>query len=204
MKYEIINKRFTDTVTEWMAKGYHINTASMGGSQGEVAHLDLTDGKEIIRIVLDNFHEWGEDWTYDGLELIVGRCTDDVKPDSGRTWGTLWNNHLELISSERYYQIGREARNGEKWYGTKEETEAWAQLHRQRYKARAARQPERTMMPDEARAAVLPFIKRQSKCKSMTLSRIATVEKVSTTSFDGTPRRYYEITTIKGRVFKIG
>lgn len=204
MKYESINKRFTETVAEWMAKGYHINTASMGGSQGEVAHLDLTDGKEIIRIVLDNFHEWDEFANYDGLELIVGRCTDDVKPDSGRTWGTLWNNHLEIITFERFYQIGREKRNGDKWYGTKDEADAWAHLHHQRYQMRKDRQSERKMMPDAARAAVLPFIKRQPKCKSMTVSRIATVEKVSTTSFDGTQRRYYEITTIKGRVFKIG
>ncbi len=25
MKYEMINKRYTEAVTEWMAKGYHIN-----------------------------------------------------------------------------------------------------------------------------------------------------------------------------------
>lgn len=205
MKYEMINKRFTDTVTEWMAKGYHINTASMGGSQGEVAHLDLTDGKEIIRIVLDTLHEWGDRGSYDGLELIVGRVTDQVKPDSSRTWGnTVWNNRLEVLSSERFYKIGRENRNGEQWYGTKEDAEAQERLQWKRYKARPNRQTERTQMPEEAKAVVLPFVRRQPKCKNLKLSRVASVEKVVSTGYDGTTHRYYEIKTLGGKTFKLG
>ena len=205
MKYIEINKRFTDTVSEWMAKGYHINTASMGGSQGEVAHLDLTDGKEIIRILLDNFREWDEYISHEGLELIVGRVTDQVVPDGGRTWGdTVWNNHLEILASERYYQIGREKRNGEKWFGTKEDAEAQARLYCQRYEARSNHQTQRTPMPEEAKAAVLPFIRRQPKCKNLKLSRVASVEKIVSTSYDGTTHRYYEVKTLGGKTFKLG
>lgn len=205
MKYEMINKRYTEAVTEWMAKGYHINTASMGGSQGEVAHLDLTDGKEIIRIVLDTLHEWGDRGSYDGLELIVGRVTDRVIPDGSNNWGdTVWNNHLEVLTSERFYQIGREKRNGEKWYGTQEDADAWSRLHFQRYKLKTSRQTVRKQMPEEAKAVVLPFLRRQPKCKSLKLSRIASVEKITTTGYDGTVRRYYEIATLGGRTFKLG
>ena len=205
MKYEMINKRFTDAVTEWLTKGYHINTASMGGSQGEVAHLDLTDGREIIRIVLDNFHEWEERTSYDGLELIVGRVTDQVEPDSSRTWGnTVWNNRLGVLSSERFYKIGRENRNGEQWYGTKEDAESQDRLRWKRYKARSNRQTERTQMPEEAKAVVLPFVRRQPKCKNLKLSRVASVEKVVSIDYDGTTHRYYEVKTLGGKTFKLG
>lgn len=205
MKYETINKRFTETVTEWMSKGYHINTASMGGSQGEVAHLDLTNGKDIIRILLDNFREWDEFTNHEGLELIVGRVTDQVTPDSSVTWGnTIWNNRLEALSSERFYKIGRAKRNGEQWYGTKEEAEASDRLNLQRYKAKAHNQTKRTPMPEEAKAVVLPFLHRQPKCKNLKLSRVASVEKVVSTGYDGTTRRYYEVKTLGGKTFKIG
>ena len=204
MKYEGINKRFTDTVAEWMAKGYHINTASMGGSQGEIAHLDLTDGKEIIRIVLESLTEWDEHMIYEGLELKVGRCTDCVTPDSGSTWGTVWNNRLEILSSERYYQIGCGKRNGEKWYGTREDAETQTRIHRQRIEANPRHQTERVQMPEAAKAAILPYLRSLPKCKSLKLSRIAAVEKVTNTNFDNSIHRYFEVTTVGGRTFKIG
>ncbi len=47
MKYIDINQKFTAKVAEYIAKGYTINTATMSGSQGEVAHVDLTDGKQV-------------------------------------------------------------------------------------------------------------------------------------------------------------
>ena len=45
MKYIDINQRFTAKVAEYIAKGYTINTATMSGSQGEVAHVDLARGR---------------------------------------------------------------------------------------------------------------------------------------------------------------
>lgn len=50
MKYIDINQKFTAKVAEYIAKGYTINTATMSGSQGEVAHVDLTDGKQVVRV----------------------------------------------------------------------------------------------------------------------------------------------------------
>lgn len=54
MKYIDINQKFTAKVAEYIAKGYTINTATMSGSQGEVAHVDLTDGKQVVRVLLDS------------------------------------------------------------------------------------------------------------------------------------------------------
>ena len=43
MKYADINKKYTAIIAEHLAKGYTINTRSMCGSQGDYAHIDLTD-----------------------------------------------------------------------------------------------------------------------------------------------------------------
>ncbi len=58
MKYIDINQKFTAKVAEYIAKGYTINTATMSGSLGEVAHVDLTDGKQVVRVLLDSFTEY--------------------------------------------------------------------------------------------------------------------------------------------------
>ena len=55
MKFADINKRYTEIVNEYIAKGYTINTATMSGSQGEIAKIDFTDGTEIIRIRVASF-----------------------------------------------------------------------------------------------------------------------------------------------------
>lgn len=48
MNYTDINKRYTAVVAEYLTNGYIINSRSMCGSQGDYAHIDLTDGTEVI------------------------------------------------------------------------------------------------------------------------------------------------------------
>lgn len=106
MKVKEINKRYTEIVMEYMTNGYYFNTTTMNGSQGEIAHTDLTDGETIIRIVMDNFRDW-ESQT-EGIEIIVGKCTDEsVKPNCKNGHNTIWNNRLEVIRSEKFYQVVR-------------------------------------------------------------------------------------------------
>ena len=131
MKYADINTRYTAIVAEYMAKGYTINTRSMCGSQGDYAHIDLTDGAEVIRIMADTFHEWA-DISLNGLEIIVGRADSEVIPHSENDYHTLWNNRLDIISKERFYEIGADRYHG-KFYGTLEDATAAQLLRRQRY-----------------------------------------------------------------------
>ncbi len=44
-----IENIYTDTVKEYMNKGYRIYSPTMGGSQGEIAKIDLTNDKDVIR-----------------------------------------------------------------------------------------------------------------------------------------------------------
>ena len=134
MKYANINRRFTEIVAEWMAKGYTINTASMSGSQGETAKIDLTDGKEIIRILLERFSDYAAN--VEGVEIIVGKALDaDVRPNSNDNWGTLWNNRLEVLQQERFFKIGESRVSGTQ-YGTEAEAKAAAELRVKRYIAK--------------------------------------------------------------------
>lgn len=126
MKFEQINRKFTETVAEWMAKGYIVNTATMSGSQGEIGKIDLTDGKEIIRVVLGYTNKpWvtieNRSYSFDGVELAVGRITDNVQPHTNDTWGTAWTSNMEVLSSEVFYEIGRGKRDGTR----RSETASW-------------------------------------------------------------------------------
>lgn len=75
MKYIDINQKFTAKVAEYIAKGYTINTATMSGSQGEVAHVDLTDGKQVVRVLLDSFTEYDSFNSLSGLEMSASTRT---------------------------------------------------------------------------------------------------------------------------------
>lgn len=134
MKYADINKQYTATVAEYLAKGYTINTRTMCGSQGDYAHIDLTDGAEVIRIMVDTFHEW-TDISLDGLEIIVGRADSEVVPHSENDYHTLWNNNLDIISKERFYEVGADRCHG-KFYGTLEDATAAQRRRFQRYMSR--------------------------------------------------------------------
>ena len=180
MKFEEINRRFTEVVTAWIAKGYTFNLSTMAGHQGELGKVDLTDGKEVIRILLDHFgsplNRIGDDYySLEGIKLIVGRVTDPVTPNSPDEWQTVWNNNLEPISYEEFYLIGTAKYTGARWYGTKEDTINAQKKSHERYKARHV--PAKRYFSEEAKDIVLPFLKRQPKSKSLRLSDITNVTK---------------------------
>lgn len=139
MKFAEINKRYTEVVAEYIAKGYTINTSTMGGHQGEIAKIDLTDGTDIIRIEINDFTERRKSYfdSAEGIEIIVGKNTDKVKPNSNDTWSTIWSSHLEIIYQERFYQIG--SRHRSVFYGSKEEEERAYRKRIERYSSNGGR-----------------------------------------------------------------
>ena len=58
MKRTELDVIFTNKVNEYLARGYVFNTNTMSGSQGEIAHVDLRKGDEILRIVMDGKYDW--------------------------------------------------------------------------------------------------------------------------------------------------
>lgn len=206
MLFAEINRKFTEAVADLMARGYVINTATMGGSQGEVGKVDLTDGKEIIRVVLDNFGTpvvriEGRFYRMEGLKLIVGRVTDQVTPNSQNAWQTVWNGNLEVISEDVFYEIGREHRDGSKWYGTREEAITQQDKEAERYRTRYIEKQQE--FPDAAREIVLPFIRRQPRCKSVRLSEIEKITKHHSRSRTGRMSVQY-VVNARGNSYTLG
>ena len=126
MRFAGLNALFTKAVAGYLKDGYTINTATMSGSQGELAHIDLTDGIDLIRVLMYSDTDHGK--TADGdwywlrcVTLTVGKCTDDhvlSVLDEQDTWATVWNDKLEIIRQEKWYEI--ETRSGV-MYGTFED-----------------------------------------------------------------------------------
>lgn len=183
MKFAEINKKFTSKVAEYIMQGWTINAGTMNGSQGEIAKVDMTNGKDVIRVMLDTdyTHERIGDRVYcfDKVQLIVGRPERTIRVNESRDYDTIWNNHLDVIYCEEFYKIGRGRPD---WYGTKEETMAAQDKNLDRY---MAAQESREQLPDKAKAIILPLIRRMPKCKSVTIREIGPVIKSVVTRRDG-------------------
>lgn len=176
-----IENIYTDTIREYLDNGYRIYYSTMGGSQGEIAKIDLTNDKEVIRILLEskteNYreHPIHKYMDLDYLAIIVGRNTDKLWGDTFSD--IIWNQHLELISEIRFYKIGR--RNNS-FFGTKQEAINAMHKYYERLKFRSFDWANERIEinSDEAKRIVLPFVKRQYKCKSATVKDIEKIEKV--------------------------
>ena len=103
MKYIDINRKFTEAVSSYLMKGYYFNTATMNGSQGEISAVDLTNGHEIVRVLLRRFS--GNTFADKGIELVVGRVESKIEPNVSTTFQTVWNNKLAVLSIERFYDL---------------------------------------------------------------------------------------------------
>lgn len=114
MKFVDINRKFTEKVAEYIAKGYIINSQSMAGSQGEIGKIDLSKGKELIRIWNDTEYRWDD--SIDGFhgDRVVLRVSKWIKECDPSISDTVWMNDLEHIEEYTYYEVDRYGRY--RWY----------------------------------------------------------------------------------------
>ena len=174
MNQNDINRTFTEKVTELLDRGYQIYPGTMGGSQGEIAHVDLYKGDEIIRVLLDPSAGHGE--KPDGVRLIVGRNTDRIRMNCFDKLGnTIWNNRLEILSEIEFCQIGEN-------YYTDAETGRAIQKKRDA-RRRTCRETIRRDLPDAFKCAALKYVQRQPRMKSCKLSDITRVTRVNRSSW---------------------
>ena len=181
-KHEI-DRLFTEKVAEYLSKGYWLNPDTMGGSQGEIAKVDLNNGQEIIRVLLDRKTTF-----MDGTQvsLKVGRNTDKLY---GSTFDTIWHEHLEILEERTFCEVARN------FYVTPDEYPA---IREKRFARYAQRQPTPVDLGEKAKEIVLPFVRRQSKCKRAKLSDIENVRK----SVNRGGKTVYTA-QVKGRTFLI-
>ena len=194
-----LDRKVTDIVTDYISRGYTINLATMQSLSGdEMGKVDVTNGKEVIRILLEEFRETVEwvdgKWNFrlPGVRLVVGRATEKLTPHRRGIDG-IWNHRLDIISEEKFYRVGDRCWKDD-WYGTKDEAIAREKKHRQRL--RNSWEGEYVLFGENAKAIVLPFLRRQKNCKTATAKNIT---RVSKRYRDGHPTEY--VVAYKGRDF---
>ena len=167
MKRAELNIIFTAKVNEYLAKGYTFNTETMSGHQGEIAKVDLTNGEEIIRVIMERKHSWelGECFT-----ITIGRATE-VEP--GIT-DTIWNNKLEVLDQEIFHQAGY----GSDYLITEEEARKNANKRKARVARRTYHNTKEEVITDKAHIkALLPYIQHLKGCKSVKARHLTEVSK---------------------------
>lgn len=195
MNQNDINRIFTEKVAELLAQGFQINPATMSGSQGEYGKVDLRKDSEIIRVLLDSTSEF--EHALDCLHLVVGRVTDQIRPNTFDKLGnTIWNNHLEIISEIKFAKIA------DNFFTDVESGIQMREKNYQRWKAR--RMSERRDLSDAFKSIALRYVQKQPRMKTCKLSDIERVTRVNWSSWGRTtPNLYgYEIVA-KGRTFLI-
>lgn len=147
-----LDEIYTSLVTKYLRKGYIVNTTRMAGSQGEVAHIDLTKGDKTIRILMDNGYNTGDGhsdfvWDHhDRLVILVGEVTDDDR-------STIWNNHLKVIEKHVFCKLS------DTFYVTVDQIPRIAELQKNRFYAqmdtdgRVVSSYNDDMTPEMAKAA---------------------------------------------------
>lgn len=161
-----LNQLFTDEVKKYLDNGFQIRTDDMSGSQGEIAHVDLTDGSEIIRILMEvksaDFQQYG-----DMLEIRVGRVVD---PRVAKGY-TIWNNELETISEIKFDRIRDD------YYVSPEEGRRMCDV---RYN-RAVQKDIKHISPelgDAFKSAALRWIRRQPRMKGVRIDDIKSMVRI--------------------------
>lgn len=173
-KKQDIDRAFTETVTGLIAQGYQINPATMGGSQGEIAHIDLCKGNEILRVRLEQEHASYREPDY--LSLTVGRYTEPLRNDKLNGHETLWNNRLEILSEIKY------ACAAHTFYDTPVYLDpvSGQEAHDKRERRWAAKhQPARRTLPEAFKSPALRWLRKQKGFKTCRLDEIESVTRVS-------------------------
>lgn len=193
MKQMDIEKIYSEKVAEYLMNGYTVSTTTMSGHQGaEIAKIDVTDGTDIIRILLERSAGLigKEHRPYEAVILTVGRGTEQVKRDKhcrpfDNIFSTIWNDRLDVIERRTFFQIDRDAD-----FFTEDESEysAWqdVQLKRAMSRTESRLSPESVEMPEAAKQIAVRYLKRKTG-----KSRISTKDVKVTKKCWKKENRYY-------------
>ena len=174
MKKADLNNIFTAKVNELLAKGYIFHTETMAGHQGEIAKVDLTNGEEVIRVVMEEkVFNWDKErdlYLNNSFIITVGRAAEVKFHD------TIWNKDLEVLDQGILYQAGYHS----DYLITEEEAIENAKKHKARLMAAKA-EKETVEITDKATIkALIPYINKLDGCKSVKARHITEVKRVNT------------------------
>lgn len=176
MKKTTVERMYTAKVAELLNQGWHIHTSTMPGHQGEVAHIDLTDGSEIRRALLCREMTWGRsgaDFYGHKIIITVGKNTDRIWPG----WNsTLWNNHIEVCSQIELAEIQEPDRyHPEGWYTDMATAQDIQRIRNERREAR--RIPTERVLGTAFKSIALRWVRKQPRMKTTKLEDITKVAR---------------------------
>ena len=197
MKKTTVERMYTAKVAELLNQGWHIHTSTMPGHQGEVAHIDLTDGSEIRRALLCREMTWGRsgaDFYGHKIIITVGKNTDRIWPG----WNsTLWNNRVEVCSQIELAEIQEPDRyHPEGWYTDMATAQDIQRIRNERREAR--RIPTEKVLGTAFKSIALRWVRKQPRMKTTKLEDITKVARY--TSRDGSTGFKIEA---KGKTFTL-
>ena len=196
MKKQEIRKLYSQKAAELLAAGYNIFPDTMRGHQGEIAHVDFSNGSEILRLLLSTDHRYSRDegeYIGDTVVLMLGKAPDDTRVYEN--WdGDIWNKRLEIRFQIEWAWIG--ANRYHDWYTSLEEGNRISRLQWERYKAHQVE--SRETLSDAFKSAALKWIRKQPRMKSCKLEDIEKIERC----WDHNGNRRFEITA-KGKRYTI-
>lgn len=191
---------FTKKVTEYIQKGYVFSVATMSGHQGEIGKVDLRNEHEVVRIMLTSSTDYRTNTK--AIVLTIGRTERNERKgfELNDMAETIWNDKLEVIEQRKFYMISE---RDEVFTEDAAEYEAIAEKQMARMRERYEKKAKH-FTGDAMRKAVLPFVRRQSKCKCAKLSDIKEIVKVERSMFSGEANRYdYCVEMVNGKRFKL-
>lgn len=102
MTIKEINKLFTDKMIEYINDGYIVHSNTMGGTQGEIAKVDLVNYNKgnIIRLYMDRESKYPLEYLY-----IIAERIPLKKGFSKGFDKTIWNGKHEKIYEVRLIEI---------------------------------------------------------------------------------------------------
>lgn len=197
MKKTTVERMYTAKVAELLNQGWHIHTSTMPGHQGEVAHVDLTNGSEIRRALLCREMTWGRsgaDFYGHKIIITVGKNTDRIWPG----WNsTLWNNRVEVCSQIELAEIQEPDRyHPEGWYTVMATAQDIQRIRNERREAR--RIPTEKVLGIAFKSIALRWVRKQPRMKTTKLEDITKVARY--TSRDGSTGFKIEA---KGKTFTL-
>lgn len=114
-KQDIV-REYSDMVAGLLATGWTIFTPSMGGSQGEDAHVDVIskDHKVVYRVLLYKESDYGDGSAHKYIISVHGYVPADVRCED-ETWDslydggycTIWNDKGVEVSKRVFYAMAQ-------------------------------------------------------------------------------------------------
>lgn len=181
IKQDKMNQIITSWVSSYINNGYWFNTYSMKGMQsGSIFSVDLTNGKDIVRIYTHDEDFARESRYIDGQRFIISICKCDYQSNYHKD--ILWSQDFTNVKDISYIVIrNRFDIDGVVYILENENNKQFIEdiwnKQEQRFINKHSNFYNKTWTDNKTKKIVLPFIKRQSKHKSTTISGINKIEK---------------------------